>query len=85
MKKSKMLAFALVAVMALSPSISFGGTAVAPAAIPHSAKPIVPYVIFGCAGALIFAAIIANIQRNRQLTPAEAATCGLLFWFTPPR
>jgi len=31
------------------------------------------------------AAFIANIQRKRQLTPAEAGTCGLLFWFVPPR
>jgi hypothetical protein len=86
MKKPKMIfAVTLIAAMALSSSASFSGvTAVAPPIIHHS-KPVVPFVIFGCAGALIFAALIANWQQKRQLTAAEAMTCGLLFWFTPPR
>ena len=83
MGKSRIVAITLMAAMALSSSNGFGSTPVAAPVIHHS-NPVVPYVIFGCAGSLVLAAFIANIQRKRQLTPAEAATCGLLFWFTPP-
>jgi len=84
MGKSRIVAITLMAAMALSSSNGFGSTPVAAPVIHHS-NPVVPYVIFGCAGSLVLAAFIANIQRKRQLTPAEAATCGLLFWFVPPR
>ena len=40
--------------------------------------------IFGCSSGIILAAMAANWQQNRQLTANEAATCGILFWFTPP-
>jgi hypothetical protein len=87
MGTSKIFAVTLMAAMVLSPSASFGGaTAVVPPSLLHrSSKPVVPYVIFGCAASIIFAALVANFQRNRQLTATEAATCGLLFWLTPPK
>jgi hypothetical protein len=34
----------------------------------------------GCAASLIWAAWIANIAQNRQLTLAEANFCGLAYW-----
>jgi hypothetical protein len=42
------------------------------------------WIIFGCAGSIVLAALAANYQQHRQLTAAEAGTCGLGFWFTPP-
>jgi hypothetical protein len=31
-----------------------------------------------------FSGIVANFKDNRQLTTAEAWTCGLLYWFGVP-
>ena len=85
MRKSRTLTVTLMVIMALSSSNSFGSLAVPTPVVHNSSAPVVPYVIFGCAGSIIFAAFIANFQQKRQLTANEAATCGLLFWFTPPR
>ena len=88
MGKSKIIAAILAAFMALSPPAAFAGCAVA---VPGAGKQFGPgpsglvWAIFGCSSGIIFAALVANFQQNRQLTAQEAATCGLLFWFNPRR
>ena len=85
MQKSKILAAALIAILALSPVASLAGPGVAIPLTKSHFNPGAAYVIFGCASSIIFAAFIANYQQNRQLTWNEAATCGILYWFTPPK
>jgi hypothetical protein len=84
MLKPKILTVAIVAAIAFSPNASFGGPATPVVNTTHS-KPVVPYVIFGCAGSIIFSALFANYQQRRQLTWNEAASCGLLYWFNPTK
>jgi hypothetical protein len=89
MGKSKILAAILAALMALYPPAAFAGCVVAvPGAVGKQFGPGptgLVWAIFGCSSGIIFAALVANYQQNRQLTPAEAASCGLLFWFAPPK
>jgi hypothetical protein len=44
-----------------------------------------PWLIFGCAGGIILAALAANARDNRELTTAEAWSCGTLFLFSQPK
>jgi hypothetical protein len=87
MGKSKILAAVLAALMALSPPAAFAGCiAIGPVGKQFGPGPTgLVWAIFGCSSGIIFAALVANYQQNRQLTPAEAASCGLLFWFAPPK
>lgn len=47
--------------------------------------PAVLWVIFGCSGGVVATAVIANFVKHRALTPLEASTCGIAYWFTPPK
>jgi hypothetical protein len=86
MLRSKIVAALLAAVLSFSAvSVSAGGAPPPPPAASSSAAPVAVWLIFGCASGIILAAAIANARDNRQLTAAEAATCGLLFWLNPPR
>ncbi len=69
-----MLAFSSVNVQA-GPSVITHVKSHAPAAI---------WAVFGCTGGVVIAALAANYAQRRQLTWNEAASCGLLFWLTPP-
>jgi len=83
MKKFLVAAIAAVA-MVLTPTVSFGQAA--PRGMTLRTGPVgAVWGIFGCTGGIIVTAMAANWQQNRQLTLAEAATCGLLFWSTPPK
>jgi hypothetical protein len=85
MLKSKLAAAALAAMLLFtSANVSTGGPIALPPPPSSSAAPVGIWLIFGCAGGIILAAAIANARDNRQLTAAEAATCGLLFLFSPP-
>jgi hypothetical protein len=44
-----------------------------------SHTPVWPWVVIGCAGSIVLSALVANYRDNRQLTTAEAWTCGLLY------
>jgi hypothetical protein len=86
MKKSRIIAAAAAALLAFSSMTATAGTIVPPPT--HSSSSHTPagiWVIFGCAGGVVLAALAANATQHRQLTWNEAASCGLLFWFTPPR
>ena len=84
MKKSKILVAALAVSLAFSSSVAYAG-----APTPGFKFGVGPtgwvWGIFGCSSGIILAAMVANFQQNRQLTAQEAWTCGLLFWFNPPK
>jgi hypothetical protein len=86
--KSKILVATLAASMVLSSTLEYAGV-VTVVGVPGQKFGTGPtgwvWGIFGCSSGIIFAAMVANWQQNRQLTAQEAATCGLLFWFTPPK
>ncbi len=88
MRKSKIIAVVLATALALPPAVSYGGLAPA-APAPSSGVKFGTggtgwvWGIFGCAGGIIFTAMVANWTQRRQLTLPEAATCGILFWFNP--
>jgi hypothetical protein len=85
MGKSRLLVGILAASLALSPAVvSASGPPPAGKMFGTGATGWV-WGIFGCSGGIIFTALVANWQQNRQLTMNEAMTCGLLFWFTPPK
>lgn len=82
MKRSRTLAAAAAGLLMLSSvATTAGPLASSPA---HSRTPAGIWTIFGCTGSIVFAALAANYAQKRQLTWNEAATCGLLYWFTPP-
>jgi hypothetical protein len=86
MGKSKIIAAVLAASLALSPTTSFAGTGGGPPGFTFGSGPTGwVWAIFGCSSGIILAAMVANFQQNRQLTAQEAWTCGLLFWFNPPK
>ena len=76
MLKMKIAAAILVAVFAFAPMQAH---AVLPAAASSTVAPVVPGLIFACAGGIIFAAAIAPAQHKQQLTQLDALTCGWLF------
>ncbi len=44
-----------------------------------------PWIIIGCAGGVVLAALAANYRDGRELTAPEAWSCGTLFLFSAPR
>jgi hypothetical protein len=85
MKKSKVIAIATATALTFSSTASFGIVPPVGPAPVYRSNPIVSWSIFGCAGGIVAAALAANYVQNRPLTWNEAATCGALFWFTPPK
>ena len=80
------LLLASVAVASIS-LISTAAMAVAPRVpVPiggsSGGNVVVPWVVMGCAGGIILAAFHANYKYNRELTMAEAWSCGMLHWFS---
>jgi hypothetical protein len=59
--------------------------AVAPPPVTHhtGAGSTFVWVIFGCAGSIIFTAYVAHMRHHRQLTQKEAMTCGAAYWIDP--
>jgi hypothetical protein len=56
-----------------------------PVAPPTSgAPPAWFWAAFACPASIILSGIVANFRDNRQLTTAEAWTCGLLYWIPMP-
>jgi hypothetical protein len=80
------------AVVWLPSDTAFAGVAAPPVVRPcppaghHT--PVTPWVIIGCAGSIVLSAVVADFWSHRELTTAEAWTCGLLYWVPnqyPPR
>jgi hypothetical protein len=85
MGKSRILAAALAIALTFSSTLALAGTAAVPGAKFGTGPTGWVWGIFGCSSGIILAAMVANWQQNRQLTANEAATCGILFWFAPPK
>jgi len=51
-----------------------------PVAPTSGAPPAWFWAAFACPASIILSGIVANFRDNRQLTTAEAWTCGLLYW-----
>jgi hypothetical protein len=83
MCKLKIAVAILAAVFAFVPMQAHAFVPPPPPVAGSTVAPVAPWLIIGCAGGIIFSALIANGQ-GRQLTAAEAATCGLLFLLNPP-
>jgi hypothetical protein len=87
MTTKKLIAATLAATLATaSLSTSASATVVAPR-VPVATgggNSVVPWLVIGCAGGIIVAALAANARDNRQLTTQEAWSCGTLFWFSQP-
>jgi hypothetical protein len=58
----------------------------APIPPPIAAAHVPAWVWVGmaCPASIILSGIVANFRDNRQLTTAEAWTCGLLYWIPMP-
>jgi hypothetical protein len=58
-----------------------------PAPLPPAHVPAWVWAGIACPASIILSGVVANFRDNRQLTTAEAWTCGLLYWwswFNPP-
>ena len=83
MKRNKMIAAAAAGLLMFSSVATMAGPL---ASSPHHTRtPAGIWAIFGCTGSVIIAALAANYAQKRQLTWNEAATCGLVYWLTPPK
>jgi hypothetical protein len=100
MRIRKILSAALIAALPavwLAMDTTFAGPAPLPLPkpVPPPAHGFVPawfWAGFACPASIILSGIVADFRDNRQLTTAEAWTCGLLYWIpmpyqpqTPPR
>jgi len=84
MTKSRLLIGVLAASLAFSPAGVLAGPGVpTPGKTFGVGSTGVVWGVFGCSGGIVFTALVANWWQKRALTWNEAATCGLLFWFTP--
>jgi hypothetical protein len=50
----------------------------------HGYIPAWFWAAFACPASIILSGAVANFRDKRQLTYAEAWTCGLLYWFGKP-
>jgi hypothetical protein len=86
MKSSPLVCLAASALLALSTITTSAGPA---ATVRHGghANATAVWIIFGCAGSIIFTAYAKHVMLQRELTALEAQTCGFAYWFRiqPPR
>lgn len=80
MARSRLVAIALSVAIAIAPAPSNAGIIFVPPVLQPSGTGAGVYALAGCVAGIIFAAIDASRRFNRELTPAEAASCGLLYW-----
>jgi hypothetical protein len=81
MQKSKLLAVAFAAVIALNSVESFADGPPPPPVPGHVMGGSTPWWIFVCPGGIVTAAMMKNWRRHRELTTPEAWTCGFLYWW----
>jgi hypothetical protein len=84
MRRLTVPAAILVAASFLQPAKVQAGEIVGAAAPPPVHASVVPWVLMACPASIILSGIVANFWENRQLTYAEAWTCGLLYWIPRP-
>ena len=84
MRSSRFVSLAAGAALMFSTITAGAGICVAPVTVKNTghSNPTFVWIIFGCAGSIIFTAYVKHLQQHQQLTPIEAQTCGLAYWFT---
>jgi hypothetical protein len=87
MRSSRFIAVAASAMLALSTVTVRGEGAAVPPQHTGRFNATAFWIIFGCAGSIIFTAYLKHAAQNQQLTALEAQTCGFAYWFRiqPPR
>jgi hypothetical protein len=81
MKKSKFVAVAFAAAIALSPVESFA-QCISLVPVPgHVMGGTTPWWIFVCPSGIVTAAVVKNARRHKELTTPEAWTCGFQYWW----
>jgi hypothetical protein len=71
----------------LATDTAFAAPPIIPCPVPGPGHGFIPgwfWAAFACPASIILSGIVANFKDNRQLTTAEAWTCGLLYWFGVP-
>lgn len=77
---------ATLAVTTILVPFSAQATGVHPVPVPIVAgNGVGPGLLFVCVGGIIVAAIVKSQTENRELTTAEAISCGLLAWVATPQ
>jgi hypothetical protein len=85
MRRATLLATALIAVhLFLQTNARAAEVVSSPVPPPVHGTTVVPWLIMACPASIILSGIVANFWENRQLTFAEAWTCGLLYWIPRP-
>lgn len=51
---------------------------------PVKYAPAWLWAAFACPASIVLSAVVANFRDHRELTTAEAWTCGLLYWIPMP-
>ena len=85
MQKRKLLSVALAAALLLgSVEASQARICYKPVGGGGGMSGAAAWIIIGCAGGVILAALAANYRDGRELTAAEAWSCGALFLASQP-
>lgn len=83
MRSSRLVAIAASVSLALSTVTANAGFPPPPPST-HGGFNATPFwIIFGCAGSVVLAALAKNASQHQPLTQQEAMTCGLAYWFNP--
>ena len=83
MRSSRFIAVAASVFLALSTMTTNAGMVVVTTP-KHSHFNATPFwIIFGCAGSVVIAALAKNASQHQPLTQQEAMSCGLLYWLNP--
>lgn len=86
MKNRKLISVAVAAAMLVASTTGSFARYYCPPVVSHGHHgSAAPWIVIGCAGGIILAAFAANARDDRELTAAEAWSCGTLFLFSRPR
>ena len=83
--KRAIVTFAVALAIAFVPLRASATLPPPPIVNTNGTSPVAVWLVMGCAATIIWAAWIANVSQNRQLTAAEANLCGLGFLLRVPR
>jgi hypothetical protein len=84
MRRSTVLALAVIAALLPLPRQADAGVIITPSVPPPGHVGVLPWALMACPASIILSGIVADFWLNRELTAPEAWTCGLLFWIPRP-
>ena len=80
MAKPKLTVLMLATALAIAPAPARAGIIFVPPPVQGSGVGGAAFGLIGCVTGILLAAIDASQRFNRELTPAEASSCGMLYW-----